>query len=249
MASRRRSAWPLWRAYSSIMWTSTQRSETRSRLRRDPTSSSDVEGGGDVSRRRALGRKVRECVVDIGGVDVVEVAVGVRRVVVEARRGVLARHDPLEPVPLHLGHVPDESQQREPRRRHRAGPELLGRQPLALHEQRRPVVLEPRVEHRALVGLERVGRSGLVFHAPRLPRAPYPAGCDSRRRAVHRRARRGGRHLPDRRGGDGHHARRCPRGRNVRPVPLGTDHRPRPRNRVRARRRRSRSVRLCCPIG
>ena len=77
-------------------------------------------------------------------------------VVVEARRRVLAGEHTLEPVPLDLGHVADETEQRQAST---AAPSAAGAgrrsRPSHFHAQRRAVVLEPGVEHRALVGLVR----------------------------------------------------------------------------------------------
>jgi hypothetical protein len=56
------------------------------------------------------------------------------------------------PVDLfHLGHVPDQAEQRHRRRLARTGDELLSGQAFALGQQGRPVVLKPAVQQPALV--------------------------------------------------------------------------------------------------
>ncbi len=121
---------------------------------------------GDVERGRrghglagvlALGPPARERLGDVGRVDVVEVAVRVVLRAVQGRRVLAAQRAP-EPAALHLRLVPDQAQERKGGGRHGPLAQLRVVQAVALHRQRRPVVVEPGVEHRPLAGA--VGRVG-----------------------------------------------------------------------------------------
>src|SRR5450755_4150788 len=70
------------------------------------------------------------------------------------QRDVLATDHPAEPVALHLGHVPDQAEQRQGRWWHRLAPELLIRQAVALHRERRAMVVEECAQHDPLVADE-----------------------------------------------------------------------------------------------
>src|SRR5215218_7118408 len=129
--------------------------------------------GGGPPGVLALRPPGRERLLHVGGVDVVEVAVRVVVGPVDAGR-VLAAEDPAEPVALHVRHVPDEAEQRQARRRHRPLPQLRLVEPLALPGQRRPVVVEPGVEHGPLAG--HVGRIDPVLgHGARVCTTPSTA--------------------------------------------------------------------------
>ena len=124
-----RSAWPQWRAYSSIMWTRTSRSgeclcrsswcracpgrprRPRISRRRPPRPARPAR----PRRRPGVGRGA--------------VPVGIGDIVGPVKRGsVRARHHPPEPVPLHIGHVADQAEQGHRGRRHRPARQLARRQ-------------------------------------------------------------------------------------------------------------------------
>ena len=104
MRSRNRSAWPLWRAYSSIMWTmSSQRDRLPGTVPPDEAEigvTSELLGEGDlvvpcspgILDNRLIGHGAVEVTI---GLDVGLVASGY----------VLAREPLPEPLPLDIGHV------------------------------------------------------------------------------------------------------------------------------------------------
>ena len=151
-SSRMRSAWPLCLAYSSIMWTSTQRTRHAPRgaaLR--PTSSSVRPSAIARARSHSSSHAARSSANE-SVVGDLEVAFGVRLVVV-AGRGVLAGEDPrgtscARPRPCGgRGRAGSSatSAPAAPAASGRRGPRTSGRSVTA-------VVLEPRLEHRTLVG-------------------------------------------------------------------------------------------------
>ena len=172
--SRRRSACPLWRAYSSIMCTSTQRCDTDARVRPVGQSRSTSRSSAAATTRLCAhsSANVAKSSATDRVVDEVEVAVGILVAPVAVGR-VLASEHVAEPVTLDVGHVAHEAEQRHRRRRHRAPPELLVGEAVALHEQRGAVVLEPLVEHRPL-GDQQAGIDASGRHAAVCPRAPVP---------------------------------------------------------------------------
>ena len=96
-SSRMRSAWPLWRAYSSIMWSMIQRRLTGS-PRRTPVASSDSAAASMARARSHSAAPRRQVGRPVGVGQQLEVAVGVLVVVVVERRGVLAGQHAAEPV-------------------------------------------------------------------------------------------------------------------------------------------------------
>ena len=137
--SRNRSAWPLWREYSSIMWTRIHLKLSPSSPGRVSTSSS--EWAAAIASAAAHSRSPRR--ERFFGVSAVngEVAVPILVRVVD-RRGVFAGDRAPEPVALDLGEVAHEAEQRHGRGRHAAHPQLLGSEPVALHPERRSVKRE-----------------------------------------------------------------------------------------------------------
>jgi hypothetical protein len=81
-----------------------------------------------------------------GRVDALEVGI-----LLVSERGLdgLACEPPPEPGAFHLGHVAHQPEQGQVRRRHRALGELLAGQPGALAEQRLPLPVQERLQHRA----------------------------------------------------------------------------------------------------
>jgi hypothetical protein len=135
--SRSRSAWPLWRAYSSIMWIMIQRSENSF----PPVGTGDIQRrgrSGPLLRTGAFGPPGLECLRRIGAVDVVEVGVRVVVGVVVPRDLLTAQHH-LEPLLLPLRHVPDQAQQRQLGRRYRPLPQRAAGQPVTFERQGVPV--------------------------------------------------------------------------------------------------------------
>ena len=123
-----RSAWPQWRAYSSIMWTRTSRSEIvlpsawcrgcrgRRRRRRSARRRRPRPASHPRPRRPPRDRPPRRS------------SRHRRSLVGPVQRGsVLARHHPPEPVPLHVGHVTDQAEQGHRGRRHRPARQLARR--------------------------------------------------------------------------------------------------------------------------
>src|SRR3954468_16528607 len=135
---------------------------------------------GRLTRRRDLGLEHSEVVVGAGRVRGVEVVV--RAVLgVEDPRRVLGVDGAPEPAALDVGHVPDEPEQRERRRRHRAAHELLAVEARALGDEGRPVELQPRLERRALgVAERRIGPLGCtpVRHGVTLARGADTAATE-----------------------------------------------------------------------
>src|SRR5690242_6374658 len=80
----------------------------------------------------------------------VEVAVGVGLGLV-ALRHVALGEPAAEPAALHLGHVPDQAEQRHRGRFHGAAGQLLGVEPVALHLQRQPLAAQELIQRRPLV--------------------------------------------------------------------------------------------------
>ena len=160
-SSRMRSAWPLWRAYSSIMWSMIQRRLTGS-PRRTPVASSDSAAASMARGLIALAAPRREVGRPVGVGHQLEVAVGVLVVVVVERRGVLAGQHATEPAPLDLGHVAHEAVEAEQRARDGPRDEPGAVEPLALQLERRPVEVEPLPQRRALGREER--RIGALGH-------------------------------------------------------------------------------------
>jgi len=170
--SRRRSAWPLWRAYSSIMWTRIQRrlgarpsgQVRRAGRSRPPSASASGAGaghGGPPEREELLGA-VR------GGRVPLPVRVGgpVHRV----PRGVPVPtvQPPAEPVVLHVGQVLE-----HPAQGHRRGAD---RRPQAgrvhapgLPRQGRALVVEEAQEGGGLVGREGRLRAAVVVQLGHCP--------------------------------------------------------------------------------
>ena len=156
-SSRRRSAWPLWRAYSSIMCTMIQRSESpwvpaRAASLSDsrPDSSSEAAAATSLPappdlraarrraprRDRARGRGRNRRPSPPGG-----------------RGARQAGEHPLEPVPFDLGQMLDESEQRHLRGRRRGEAYLLVVEALALEGECGAVEVEPGAQHGAFVGM------------------------------------------------------------------------------------------------
>ncbi len=131
--------------------------------------------------------------------------------VVEHGRYVLAGDDPLEPVPLHHGHVLHQPQQRHRRRLDRRDAHLRVVQPRALQRERRPMKVQPTLEHDPLIpgehghgppvgkteGVGR-GRGGIGGHAGSMPRptAGSRAAGAARVGAGGTRQRRAAQHPP-----------------------------------------------------
>ncbi len=163
MASRSRSAWPLWRAVSSIMWSITHRRLNVSPVRCSPAADRvEVAEAGDgrpaaLAGRVVQGEQVLRFVVD----GRVEVPVGVG-VPVDAgpRLGEgLAEHHAAEPRVLHQGEVLDQRAQRQVGGG--GGLVELGLvEARRLHHQRGPVVVEELAEQGRL-GAQRVGVGAL----------------------------------------------------------------------------------------
>ena len=150
MRSRSRSACPLWRAYSSIMCTSSSRSETGSPSESCPTKSRPCSWmnwpANAVSSRHAAHASPDGRV----GHRAVEVAVRVGLGLV-APGHVVPGEPAAEPGPFHLGHVPDQAEQRHRGRLHRTPGQLPGVEPIARHPQRQRLVAQELVKRRPLV--------------------------------------------------------------------------------------------------
>src|SRR5919199_451472 len=67
MRSRRRSAWPLWRAYSSTMWMSTQRSEIGPRQESLPVTSRSGASARNWSANAVSARQARHASATTSG--------------------------------------------------------------------------------------------------------------------------------------------------------------------------------------
>jgi hypothetical protein len=63
---------------------------------------------------------------------------------------VLPVDHPAEPRALHLGHVPDQTEQRKCRGRHRLTAQVLVGETVAFHGERRAMVVEKGAQHLAL---------------------------------------------------------------------------------------------------
>ena len=126
----RSSAWPLWRAYSSIMWRYTQRTLIWALRWEWKNVASRSRPAAAWRAKSDLALVDGEVVLGVGGVDVVELPVGVSLAGVEIA-DVLSRDAAAEPAALYLGHVTDEPEQGKVRRRGGALPELRGGQAAA----------------------------------------------------------------------------------------------------------------------
>ena len=173
------------RAYSSIMCSTSARMSIVSTVP-SPCRESKVSSSRSPAARRgrlALGPVGREVGLRRGRADVVEVAVGAG-VAAEQLARPARRDPPPEPPALHLGHVPDQPEQREVRRRHGPGGELLAGEPGALAQQGVPVPVEQRPPGssplRATYGPDRAVKAGAVQVMARDEDTSEPLGSDPR---------------------------------------------------------------------
>src|ERR671910_38367 len=145
--SRRKSAWPLCRAYSSIMCTSTSRRTSP----RFPTTSRSWCLSNILLRERDLGPPSVPCLGDNAGVGhgASEISVGVG-VGPEMPRHVPPGHPQPEPRLLHAGHVAHQPQQRRVGRLYGATGQGGGIQASALELERQALVAQVPGERGAL---------------------------------------------------------------------------------------------------
>ena len=151
MRSRSRSACPLWRAYSSIMCTSSSRSETGSPSESQPTKPRSWSRV-NCSAKAISSRHAACASSDDGRVGDRPVEVGVGVGVGLVPLWYVEPGEPAaEPGAFHLGHVPDQAEQGHRGRFHGPAGQLPGVQPGALQLQRQPLAAQELVQRRPLV--------------------------------------------------------------------------------------------------
>ena len=156
ICSRSRSACPLCRAYSSTMWIMIHRREIGP-VRRDRLARPGCRRRHDGARHVALRSEQRRCppspppdrrsLKSASGSSSIEIGGGEG---LPAKTWSNQCHST-------IGHVPHQTEQAERGRRHAAARQCGAVEQLALPEQGRALVVEPRGQHRALVA----GRGGI----------------------------------------------------------------------------------------
>ena len=151
--SRSRSACPRCRAYSSTMCTITSRSATVDPSFIGRRTSRSGESSTYCWAKATSSRQARHASATTAGSGTAPAqsasATSFRPV---PRRRVRLGHHPPEPVALHVGHVPDQAEQRHSGRRYRAAGKLLRVEAVALHLQRQPVGAQVVEQRRPLPG-------------------------------------------------------------------------------------------------
>ncbi len=111
------------------------------------------------------------------GISIVDREVNVLPTIVSPieRPNVLAAHDAQKPTPLDVGHMPNEPEQRQLRRRHSPHPKLRRAQPRALPSQRLPLILQEPAQDRPLIPLMRRINPQVLTHAPIIPAHTRPS--------------------------------------------------------------------------